>query len=103
MSSTRTDTVPEVWMRVLDRKRLARLMVVQGVSQRELATAAGWKAHSYLGRLLRGEAKTLEVEPAVRIAHYLQVGVDDLFVSEVDGKTVRDGHRERSPRVRGAA
>ncbi|WP_248846315.1 helix-turn-helix domain-containing protein [Rhodococcus pyridinivorans] len=67
-----------------DRKRLARLMAIQDVSQRELARAAGWKAHSYLGRLLKGEVKTLEPEPALRIANYLQVAVDDLFLVKVD-------------------
>lgn len=67
-------------MELIDRKRLARLMLIQGVSQRELARAAGWRSHSYLGRLLRGDAKTLETEPALRIAKTLQVGVDDLFL-----------------------
>lgn len=67
-------------MRLTNRKRLATLMAIQGVSQRELAHAAGWSAHSYLGRLLRGEVDTLDIDPAVRIAEYLQVGVDDLFV-----------------------
>lgn len=71
-------------MELIDRKRLARLMVVQDVSQRELAKAAGWKSHSYMGRLLRGDVKTLEAEPALRIAHHLQVGVEDLFLTRVD-------------------
>lgn len=68
-------------MRLTNRKLLAKLMAIQEVSQRDLAAAAGWTAHSYLGRLLRGEVDTLEVEPAVRIAEYLQIGVDDLFVA----------------------
>jgi transcriptional regulator with XRE-family HTH domain len=50
------------------------------VTHRELSQAAGWKSHSYLGRLLRGEVSTLEPEPAARIAAYLGVGVDDLFM-----------------------
>lgn len=68
-------------MRLIDRKRLARLMAIQGVSGRQLATAAGWRSHTYLQRLLRGEVDTLDVDPAVRIAEYLQVGTDDLFVA----------------------
>lgn len=75
-----------------DRKRLARLMVIQDVSQRELSQAAGWKSHSYLGRLLRGEVKSLEIEPALRIANHLQVAVDDLFlvrVTSVSGRPVQ--------------
>lgn len=81
-------------MRLVDRKRLARLMTIQGVSQRELATAAGWKAHSYLGRLLRGDVDTLEPEHAVRIAEYLQVGTDDLFVAR--SSTASRPHGKRS-------
>lgn len=76
--------IGELYMILQDRKRLARLMAIQDVSQRELARAAGWKAHSYLGRLLKGEVKTLEPEPALRIANYLQVAVDDLFLVKVD-------------------
>lgn len=67
-------------MQLIDHKRLAKLMVIQGISQRELAQAAGWKSHSYMGRLLRGEVKNLETDPALRIAHALGVGVDDLFL-----------------------
>lgn len=81
----------EVWMRLLDRKRLARLMAIQGVSQRELARAAGWSSHSYLGRLLRGEVATLETEPAVRIARALSVGVDDLFMVGMSNDPLRSG------------
>lgn len=73
-------------MELRDRKKLARLMIVQGVSQRELARAAGWKSHSYVARLIKGEAKTLETNPALRIAHFLQVGVEDLFLTRVDTK-----------------
>lgn len=67
-------------MVLTDPKKLAKLMLIQGVSHRELAAAAGWKSHSYVGRLLRGEARTLDPVPAVRIAAYLHVGVDDLFL-----------------------
>lgn len=63
------------------RKRLLTLMVVQGKSQRDVSAAAGWKSHSYLGRILRGEVDTLDNDAAVRIAHYFGVGVDDLFVT----------------------
>lgn len=74
-----------------DRRKLAKLMVIQGVSQRQLALAAGWKAHSYLGRLLRGEVNTMEPEPAVRIAAFLGVGVDDLFLARTDSTAGRSG------------
>lgn len=66
------------------RKRLAKLMLIQGVSQRDVARAAGWESHTYLGRILRGDpkAQTVKPESAARIAHFFEVGVDDLFVVE---------------------
>ncbi len=87
-------------MELRNRKRLATLMVVQERSQRQVAQAAGWTSHSYLGRLLRGEATTLESEHAIRIARYLGVGTDDLFVARVSSV---DGHsaqrRGRRPKA----
>lgn len=82
----------DIWMELTDRKRLARLMKIRKVSQRELAAAAGWKSHSYLGRLLRGEVDTLDTDPALRIAHFLQAPVDDLFLTQMDSKSGRFGH-----------
>lgn len=66
-----------------DRKQLAKLMVIQGVSGRQLAEIAGYKSHTYVQRLLKGEAKTLDTDPAVRIAAHFGVGVDDLFLGRV--------------------
>lgn len=77
-------------MELIDRKRLQKLMVIQGVSNRQLAKAAGWKSHSYMNRLVAGAVKTLEVEPACRIAKHLGVGVDDLFLAKVDEISLRD-------------
>lgn len=74
---------PELWMILKDRQKLAKIMVIQGVSARELAKIAGWRSHSYLNRLLRGEVKSLKTDPALRIAHHLGVGVDDLFLTKV--------------------
>ena len=78
-------------MQLYDRKKLARLMIVQGVSQRQLAQAIGWKSHSYLGRLLRGDVNTLEKEPALLIAKTLGVGTDDLFLTKTSSDTRRNG------------
>ncbi|WP_234878881.1 helix-turn-helix domain-containing protein [Mycobacteroides salmoniphilum] len=75
-------------------------MICQEVSQREVSTAAGWKSHSYLGRILRGEVRTLDTDPALRIAHFLKVPVDDLFATKVDKKVVQKG---RENRTRGVA
>lgn len=87
MKTSPTDTIPGIWMKLLDRKKLAKLMVIQGVSARGLAKAAGWKSHSYMNRLLAGEVSTLEPEPAVRIARHLGVGVDDLFMPRLSTDT----------------
>ena len=67
-------------MLLKDRKKLARLIEIQGVSQRAVARAAGWRAHSYMQRLLDGSAKYVDIEPAVRIATFLGVDVSDLFL-----------------------
>lgn len=64
-----------------DRKLLARLMAVEGLSQRDLATTVGWASHSYVGRLLRGQARAVNAEPAAAIAAALGVPVDTLFAS----------------------
>jgi transcriptional regulator with XRE-family HTH domain len=76
----------ELFMILKDRKQLASVMIVQGVSQRELAKAAGWKSHSYLGRLLRGEVRSLDGDAALRIAHRLGLPVDLLFLTKVSEK-----------------
>ncbi|QLF84186.1 Cro protein [Gordonia phage Pytheas] len=90
--------VGELYMILKDRKQLASVMIVQGISQRELAKAAGWKSHSYLGRLLRGEKRTLDGDAALRIAHRLGMPVDMLFltvVSEKTGSEIRSSDTKR--------
>lgn len=77
-------TIGAMWMELVDRAKLARRMKQMDVSQRELARAAGWKSHSYMRRLLTGEVNTLNTDPALRIAHYLHLDVDDIFVTRVD-------------------
>ena len=83
-------------MRLHNLKGLRTLMVVQDVSQRRLARAAGYRSHAYLGRLLRGEADTLEPEAALRIARFLQVDLDFLFVTRpsIDDACFTHRHRE---------
>ncbi|MGP5162598.1 helix-turn-helix domain-containing protein [Arthrobacter rhombi] len=88
--------IGDLWMELRDRKRLQRLMIVQEVSNRRLATAAGWKSHSYMNRLVNGQAKTLEPEPALRIAKFLGVGVEDLFLTRVEDSTGRHGLKKVS-------
>lgn len=81
-------------MQVRDAKKIRKLMVIQGVSQRTLAAKAGYKSHAYMGRILRGEVKTLDPEAAVRIAKFLGVGVDDLFLVRVSTDNGRIAQKE---------
>lgn len=83
-------------MLLKDRKQLAKLMVIQGVSARQLAKIAGWKSHSYMNRLLAGDVRTLSTDPALRIAHYLGVGVDDLFLVKVSNDDVLPIQRRKA-------
>lgn len=91
MRPSLSDMNGELWMYVRDYRRLASIVIVQGVTHRDLATAAGYKSHSYVGRLLRGQVKTLEPEAAIRIAHFLGLPVDDLFVPKVSTPAGRSG------------
>lgn len=89
MASRRQPKKPlgELYMEVRDHTKFASVVICQDIPQRELAEAAGWSSHTYLGRLLRGEAKTLSDEAALRIAHRLGVPVDLLFRTVVSDKT----------------
>ncbi|WLP90221.1 helix-turn-helix transcriptional regulator [Gordonia sp. NB41Y] len=96
---TRTESeVGELYMILRDRKKLASILIVQDISQRELARAAGWKSHSYMGRLLRGEAKTVDAEAAVRISHRLGLPLEHLFLTVVSEKTGSPVQSERTKR-----
>lgn len=70
-----------VWMLIHKegRKRLARLMIVQDVSHRELAQIAGWKSHTMIHQLINGQRNSCKAEPATAIARYLGVEVTDIF------------------------
>lgn len=85
-------------MRVLDPKKIRRLMVIQGVTYRDLAAAVyGEKStHSYIGRILRGEVKTIKPDHALRISEHLGVGIDDLFVARLSTDTAQSVKRRRA-------
>jgi transcriptional regulator with XRE-family HTH domain len=75
-----------------DHVTLKKLMILQKVSQRQLAKAAGYRAHSYVSRLVRGEERTISTDAALRIAHRLDVAVGDLFLPGPSTKNGRDVH-----------
>lgn len=82
-------------MELVDLKLLRTLMRSHRVSQRQLAVVAGYKSHAYMGRLLRGEVRTLEPTPAARIAHYFDVELDDLFRPRSSTNQVQNDPRRR--------
>lgn len=84
-------------MHLRDPQKLAKLMAIQGVSARELAQVAGWKSHTYLQRLLRGEAKTLRPEPATKIAAFLDVPVESLFLTRMSSSSGYSVKPQRKP------
>lgn len=83
-------------MRLRDSRMLARLMVIQRLSQRQLAMAAGWRSHTYVGRLLRGEVAGVEATAALRIAEKLGVPVEALFEAGSSAETGPDDKPMRS-------
>ena len=98
MSRPNRAKLPELYMKVLDPKKIVKLMVIQEVTQRELAEAVwGPKAsHSYLGRILRGQIKSVKPDRAARIAEYLGVGMDDLFVPRLSTDAAHTAKRRRA-------
>lgn len=74
-----------------DRRKLAKLMAIEELTHRDLAHVAGYRAHSHISRLVRGEVDTLSTDAALRIAHRLGVAVDALFLpgsSRISGSSV---------------
>lgn len=89
-TATTVTRLPEIYMRVIDPKRIKKLMVIQGVSARTLSLEAGYKSHAYITRILRGEITTVTPERAARIARHLGVGIDDLFVTRLSTDTAHN-------------
>lgn len=75
--------LPELWMELISRKRLAKLMAVQEVSPMQLAQAVGWRSRTSVTRLLNGHYNSVDTEKAARIAKFFGVGIDDLFLTKV--------------------
>lgn len=91
MAATLTRMDGDLWMLIRDHKKLARLLVIQEISHRQLADALGWKSHSYVGRMCRGKVRSLDPDAALRIAKILQTPVDDLFVIKVSSEVGQNG------------
>lgn len=83
-------------MRVIDPKRIPKLMAIQGVSVRALAAAVGYSSHAYMNRIVNGDIKTVTPERAARIAEFFGVGIDDLFVPRLSSDAGQSGKRGRA-------
>lgn len=92
MATERT-RLAEIYMRVIDPKKIQKLLLIQGVTHRELALAVGYKSHAYIGRIVRGDITTVTPEKAARIANYFSVGIDDLFVPRLSTDAGRNAKR----------
>ena len=91
MSTTLTRMDGAVWMLVRSHTKLRGYLLVKDISHRQLADALGWKSHSYIGRLVRGQIKTLDPDAALKIAKILEVPVDELFIIKVSSESGRNG------------
>lgn len=80
MRRTRSRSKGDFWMELEDRKKLARIMAIQGASQRQVCDAAGWSSRGNLIALLNGTKRTLTEARAVRISEFLDVPLSALFV-----------------------
>lgn len=74
-------------MELRDLKKLKLLMELNGLSTRDLAEIAGYKSHTHIARVLRGQYKTLPPERALRIVAHFKQGVDDLFFVRTSSDT----------------
>lgn len=67
------------------RKKLAKLLLINEVTQRDLAEHLGWKSHGMVGHLLAGRRTGVDPQAAVAMAEFFDVKVSDLFVTELTG------------------
>lgn len=82
-------------MELKDKTLLKALLEEQHKSARHMAKVAGYKSHTYMQRLLRGEAKNLEPIPAARIAHDLGVPFNLLFRTKLSSESGQDVRNQK--------
>lgn len=81
-------------MQVRDCKLLGSIAESQQHSHRAIAQAIGWKSHSLVGRIVRGEVKTVSTDAAIRWAHLYGVPVDFLFLTRSSKNPGRGSQRK---------
>lgn len=89
MTTTSPSTLGDCWMIVREPKKLKNYLAYKEISARQLAKAAGWTSHSYMNRILSGEARNITPESGARIAKYLDVPVEQFFSIEVSNELGR--------------
>jgi len=82
-------------MQLKSLKRLKTLMEIHELSARDLAEIAGYKSHTSVVRVLRGESKNFGNDQSLRLAAYFKIPVDDLFVVRVSNG-VEDSERSNA-------
>lgn len=84
-------------MQLKDGELLAALIKGRKYSLRGFANEAmGWRSHTYLQRLIRGEVRSVKPDTAVLMAHRLGVDLDVLFDTRVSTITVQDDDASRT-------
>lgn len=86
-------------MQVIDGELLGRTIKVKKHSLRGFADKMGWKSHTYLQRLIRGEVRSVTPETAALMCHYLEVPLDLLFETKVStnsGQSVDENGRKKA-------
>ena len=77
-------------MHVKDGELLGAMIKAKKISQRQFAQKMGWKSHTYLQRLIRGQVRSVTPDAAALMSHYLGLPQDVLFVTKVSANTVQD-------------
>lgn len=84
-------------MLVKDGEVLGAMIKAKKFTRRGFADKLGWKSHTYLQRLIRGEVRSVTPDTAALISHFLDLDIDVLFdtkVSTIRGLDV-DANRPR--------
>lgn len=89
--------LPECWMEIKDLEFFRDKIDDSPLNRRQIAALVGWRSHSYLNKLYKGDAKTLKVEPAVRMAKVLGARIDHLFVTKVSDVPAQNDKRKAMP------
>lgn len=93
----------EIYMVVKDLELIKRLMSARidpvtrqpaPLSARKLAVALGFRSHTYIQRILRGEVTSLDDTTATRIAYLLGVPVDLIFMPRVSANADVSARKE---------